>query len=338
MRNDKLFDGDMNLLKIDNFDRQDYLSKETTGCLKGIFAVVVLIHHLYQYSGIHINDIVDMLVQSMGYLAVGMFFFISGYGMFISVQKRDYLNRFWKKRFVPLYLFYVILIGLYLMWRMILGIHTSKIEFMQSFFFGGTIVVNAWYLQCIFIYYIIFYFIFSSLKENKIRLYMMALTTIGYCLMCISLKLSSTWYESIFCLLAGMMWAFEKEKLDEKLRIKSNSYLGIVLVLFGATYLAQFKLGTISKMLSAVLFSILVVLLSYFLKESKIIQNKITKYLGKYSLEIYVAQGFFLFIQKGNRFNLDAQCFISMVFIGTFVGAWFLHQIYYEINRLLKKF
>ena len=314
------------------------MSKETSGCLKGIFAIIVLIHHLYQYSGMYINPIIDILVQSFGYLAVGIFFFISGYGIFVSSKKKDYLNNFWKRRFFPLYLFYVVLIVLYLWWKSILGIYVSKIEIIQSFFFGKTLVVGAWYLQSIFIFYIIYYFVFKYIRENRTRIVTMTLCIVGYCLICIKLKLPTTWYESTFCLAIGMLWAFQKDRLDSNLKIKCLRYFWIILILFVGTYIMHFKLGIVFKMFSSVLFSIWIILCTYLLQDSKIIQNTMTNYLGKYSLEIYVAQGFGLILKKSSKFNqINILSFIAIVILSTFIIAWFLHQIHKGIYKILKK-
>ena len=260
-------------------------------------------------------------MQSSGYLAVGIFFFISGYGIFILAQEKNYLKNFWKSRFLPLYLFYIVLIGMYLKWKIILGISISEIDIVCSMLFGRTIAVAGWYLQCLFVVYILYYFIFKFTEKNKLRIVIMTLSMVMYCLICKMLKLPTTWYESIFCLIAGMLCAFYKDGLDDKIKVTP--------ILFGGTYIAQFKLGIIFKMFSAVFFCVSIILLTYLLKETKVVQNKITNCLGKYSLEIYVAQGFFLIIRNGNRFNhINTVLFIAVVTIGTFVVALGLHQIY----------
>lgn len=67
---------------------KDYLSKENTKALKGIFAVFVLWHHLYQYSALITGTVIGIVFQAMGYLSVGMFFFLSGYGLTTSYRNR----------------------------------------------------------------------------------------------------------------------------------------------------------------------------------------------------------------------------------------------------------
>lgn len=54
---------------------KDYLSKENTDCVKGIFAVSILLHHIAQFNPVELPYYVHILVQSMGYLSVSVFFF-----------------------------------------------------------------------------------------------------------------------------------------------------------------------------------------------------------------------------------------------------------------------
>ena len=70
-----------------SFERN--LSKDKCNCLKGVFAMVVLLHHLKQHSGVFSDYAVPSIIfQAMGYLSVAVFFFISGYGLAISWQKK----------------------------------------------------------------------------------------------------------------------------------------------------------------------------------------------------------------------------------------------------------
>ena len=267
-----------------------YLSAKNTKSLKGIFAAVVLIHHLYQYSGIGNGTVIGLIFQWMGYLAVGMFFFYTGYGLMLSSRKDGYLNAFVLKRVVPLYVFHVCLILIYTIYKTILGIDINPKEVTQSFLFGGTVVPLAWYLQVTIVIYLIYYLVFRSIKRDSIRLGVMFVALTLFCVICYVCNLSSTWYESSFCVLLGMVWFYRKEKIDEVLKRKGILTLFSVALLCAMFTLMQMKLGTISKMLSAVTFSAMVTIFTYLVSDAKIVDNKITQFLGRYSLEIYVSQ------------------------------------------------
>lgn len=66
---------------------KDFLSIQNTKCLKGILAIMVLIYHLYLSLNIDLGCF-NVLFKPMGYLAVSVFFFISGFGLMSSLKMR----------------------------------------------------------------------------------------------------------------------------------------------------------------------------------------------------------------------------------------------------------
>ena len=56
----------------------EYLSVQQTKNLKGIFTLIVLFHHLAIFASV--GDVYNIFINS-GYIAVGGFLFISGYGL-----------------------------------------------------------------------------------------------------------------------------------------------------------------------------------------------------------------------------------------------------------------
>ena len=143
------------------------MSKEYTKCMRGILTILVVLHHLYQYSGLVSNRYIGLILQTTGFLCVAMFFFYSGYGLLLSSRSEKYIDTFLRKRFIPLYSFYVVLIILYTLWTLLLEKYVSLSAVLQSFFIGGTIVTNGWYLQATFFAYLLFYFCFKYFKIIK---------------------------------------------------------------------------------------------------------------------------------------------------------------------------
>ena len=63
---------------------ENYLSISTCRAYKGIFAIVIIFHHLAQKTE---NGLLFQLFSGIGYLGVSVFFFFSGYGLL-----RSYIN------------------------------------------------------------------------------------------------------------------------------------------------------------------------------------------------------------------------------------------------------
>lgn len=65
----------------------DIFTKEQSKSIKGLFAIVVLLHHIYQKMDICQNmQFVDYFMRSLGYLGVSVFLFVSGYGLYKSME------------------------------------------------------------------------------------------------------------------------------------------------------------------------------------------------------------------------------------------------------------
>lgn len=245
-------------------------------------------HHLYQNTGI-VNGAIGFILQCLGYLSVGMFFFYTGYGLMISSWKINYINGFIRKRIVPLYSFYSCLVMIYSLYRILIGNYFTLNEFVQSFLFGKTIVPLAWYLQVTFFIYIIFYVVFKTFVKDKNRLCGLIISVILYCVICYVCKLSSTWYESIACVILGMMWGYKKDQIDAIIEQKSVVITITSFILFVICVVVSRKLGIIPKMFSVIFFAICVTAFSYFVVNTRLINNKITQWLGRYSFEIYMS-------------------------------------------------
>ena len=314
-----------------------YLSIQNTQSLKGIFAVMILIHHLYQYSGVRDGLGFELIFQWMGYLSVGMFFFYTGYGLMLSSQKDGYLNTFLLKHVAPLYGFYVCLILIYTMYKTILGIDINPKKLVQSFLFGGTVVPLAWYLQAAFVMYLIYWLVFSNIKRDSARLGVMGATLAIFCASCHLCGLPRTWYESIFCILLGMVWFYKKEKIDEALKSKCILIFFSVTLLCVMFTLMQLRFGIIPKMLSAVTFSAMVTIFTYLAADIKIVDNKVTQFLGSYSLEIYVSQGFFLLLKRYTSILDSIYLFIIVTIIGTIAVAIVMKPIYEKTCGLCRR-
>lgn len=62
--------------------RDNTYSSQTMNCVKGIFAIMIVLFHLSQ----HINGgVLFKVIGDTGYLSVAVFFFISGYGMYTRI-------------------------------------------------------------------------------------------------------------------------------------------------------------------------------------------------------------------------------------------------------------
>lgn len=186
---------------------ENYLSVETTKSYRGVFALVVVFHHISQKIG---TDNLFTIFSNAGYLAVSVFFFLSGYGLqrsFIT-KKEQYKQNFLIRRLPSVLIPYLIAIMVYWFFDFFMGIKHNVNYVLSSFINGDPIVDNSWYIITIVIFYV-FFWLFMCLCKNKMHLSFIY-ASIWYCayaLFCFKMRYGAWWYISTQCLVIGMLWA-----------------------------------------------------------------------------------------------------------------------------------
>ena len=328
---------------------EDYLSYANTKCIKGICAVGILLHHLFQYSKIEVNPLLEIVLQSMGELLVAMFFFFSGYGLVISYMRKGkkYINKMPRNRILPFYITCILMEIIYILFYIIIGEYDeiSIRVVIQTLLFGKTIIKLGWYLQTQLVLYLMFYAIFKFCKNNKYRNILLLVGWIMYCIVCICMKLSITWYVSSITFLLGGFWGYNRERIDKILNNKKSFFISISSVFF--IFIFCFIMSKMSSNYISIMFNIIYNLLFVVLmlnivyavnnkKGKKILINKITAYLGNVSFEIYVSQGIFLILYSDKLLIDNPYIYCCTVIISTIVFANILHLIFDKVNILIK--
>lgn len=308
-----------------------YMSKEYTNCLRGIFSISVVIHHLYQYSGLFRGMYIGTIFQLLGCLSVAMFFFFSGYGLMFSSKKENYIDEFLGKRFLPLYCFYVFLIILYSIWTFLLEGEFSFKLFIQSFFFGSTMVTNGWYLQTTFVVYLLYLFTFKNFKFYKMQLFIFGICIFVYCIVCHLIDMAINWYQTIPCMVLGMIFFCRKDYIDNQLKKHAWVILSLCSILF-VVCVALSRIHVIFHVLYSLSFVCCMISLSYILANTSLIHNRFFTLCGNYSLEIYVTHGLFLKLIKLEYLaKMPIYVYIFLVIVGTILMSVVVKKIYTTI-------
>ena len=110
-------------------------------------------------------------------------------------------------------------------------------EFLLSFAFGDTIVQFGWYLQVCMLFYLLFYISFRWVKEHVAGILVNSCLTIGYCIICYLIDVSSTWYECSLSIIAGMAMAMLNTKVSENSKSKQLLFLVVAGTLFSISFI-----------------------------------------------------------------------------------------------------
>ena len=142
------------------------LSKNQTNTLKGIAIIVILIAHIgTRYS---------RFFTPLGGIGVAIFLILSGYGLELSYQKNG-LKNFWKKRLLNVFIpyFCIELISL-------LFIPKSYISFILDVLLIVPKHPLGWYLNCLLIWYILFFLIRMFRSSDKVKFFLMFTVTLCF--------------------------------------------------------------------------------------------------------------------------------------------------------------
>lgn len=212
---------------------------------------------------------------------------------------------------------------------------------LQSFFWGGTVIKNGWYLQTQLLLYIIFYFSFKKEGTDQRKLWLLCGFTCIYYIACNLLKMSYTWYVSMPLFVVGMLWQKNREYGDKFLE-KDMNWKTMVISLAMATIL--WVMGTkipLPSLFSAILMTASMTCLSVLIMTLvKLIRIdwKITRFLGVISLEIYVLQGLFLSLYHSPiAYIANPYFYIAVVSVSTILCAWVTHPIFRWIDITIRE-
>lgn len=320
---------------------KDYLSKENTNAIKGIFLLLIVISHSLPYltqCGYHFNGFGDPYVlfirKQLGQLVVVLFLFYSGYGICESWKKKGsgYVKSMPTHRILTTLLNFDVAVFLFALLCLILSIPFTTKQFFLSLIAWDSVGNSNWYIFCILICYLISYIVLRfSPPPHDSKKASTALTFI--ILITVSLLLSfykePRWYNTLWAYGAGFAFSNYKTCFEKMVQKNYCLYLGLFIVLFVILFLNKFEFRGIRYNLLSISFAFLIVILTMKFT----INNTILGWVGKNLFPMYIYQRLPMIILQ-NRF----ECFtgihpVLFVAISLFVtvGITFLYK-YWRIS------
>lgn len=344
--------------------REEALSLGSSKGLLGFCAACIMLHHMSQtiYFAGEDPGILYYMVD-IGVCFVGMFFFFSGYGLYTSLRdKPDYLKGFLGKRLpavlIPFYMCnFVFILGSYL-W----GYEFEKGELLP--YVAGVILMNSqmWYIVEIFILYLLFYLVFSLIKNQNA-----ACILYGACV-CIMIVVSlllghdkttptqglwfhgEWWYNATALLWVGILFARWEKQILGFVRRYYRMVLPVMLCLTvffyrKTMYMLQHvgywyewdgyagykeKFQTLGVQVPFIFFVVLTVIV---ILQKIEFGNKILQFLGTIAIELYLIHNLFiLYLPIRNRVF-----YIMGVYAASIVTAWLLHKADQKLLSIVMK-
>ena len=293
----------------------NFLSRDTFTSLKGYLALLVLIHHVTQFTNFMAGTSIGYALLLLGHYAVVIFIFMSGYGLFASYEAKGdaYIRQFPKKRLLPFYLTYLFFLIVYIIYELIIGTKISVSDIIFSLTYGKTLLSFGWYLQLTTLLYVAFFLIWRFVKNDTAKILFMWSFVIVLITLSIEFQAPRNNYMPAFSFVIGIMYARHKETIKKFAEKHSVISLLISAFVFAAGALAytliDFRLSDVVNKNAYLFAGVIIIMIitdmaliflamSFCCICSKIIPaviiNPVSSFLGQYSLEIYAVQGLVL--------------------------------------------
>ena len=276
---------------------KDYLSKENTNAIKGIFLLLIVISHSLPYlreCGYTFNGIGDPYVvfirKQLGQLVVVMFLFYSGYGICESWKKKGstYVNNMPTHRILTTLLNFDVAVVIFAALCLILSIPFTAKQFLLSLIAWDSVGNSNWYIFCILICYLISYIVLRFSPPHSSKITSTTLTFIV--LVSVSLLLSffkePRWYNTLWAYGAGFAFSSYKTYIENKIQNKYYLYLGVCFLIFAILFVNKIEFRGIRYNLLSISFAFLLVILSMKIT----ISNPILCWVGKNLFPMYIYQ------------------------------------------------
>ncbi len=324
---------------------ENSFSQNQTKALKGVFAVAVMLHHLYSY--VYSDFLTLGAFKYVGYLMVGGFFLISGYGlMYGATKKENYLKGFFRKRVLGILIpYYIINFG-----YVFLNYNSANMAYTKEYIIRSVFGLHLWYVPVMVMLYTVFFFSMKIFKKNghiAVSIFVLLYVFVTFALHKYAFLPSygRWWYNSAIAFALGMWYCIYKDVLNGFFK-KYYKIIAPVSVLFFAVV---FKLACngyvydtwktlVLEVLTVVLFSAVIIILSMKAQ----LGNKLINLCGDLSFELYLIHAIFIAVFRWYRYIVidfgpihinyfaniqNGDLFLTAVLVSSFIAAVVIHKL-----------
>ena len=272
----------------------DYISKERTNAIKGIFILVVFLSHIrpfiidagYMYHGI--GDLIfRRFLGIFGQLMVVMFLFYSGYGVMESIgrKKDQYVKSMPRHRILSTLLNFDIAVCAFLAVDLLLKHDVTAPQFLLSLIAWDSVGNSNWYIFAILICYTVTWLAASIIKEPK-QLCITVFILLTLSAVTLGFFKEYYWYNTLWAYPAGMYYSYNRPKIEGYIDTHYTKTLLILILLVAAFSAIPWDLAGFRVNALSVAFALTIVTLSMRLK----MDNPALRWCGEQLFPLYIYQ------------------------------------------------
>lgn len=320
---------------------QQYLDKDLTGAIKGVFVVIVFLSHAVQYFSLNdgiADKLFDLGMGLLGQNIVVAFLLYSGYGIGRAYLSKgtDYINKLPRNRVLSIWIHFLLAVLLFwiLDFTLIRGGY-SPMDYILSLFAWISVGNSTWFVFVILLSWLLTWVCFRLFKNKYSALICLTVLLCGYVVAIAYIKNNHAWYDTVLCYPLGMLLAFQKDRLDQFFRSGWRAWLSIVVLgICWVTLRLFIKMNLVLYVTQSIVFALFLVAVT-----SRVtIGNRCLAWLGKHSFSIYILQRIpMLFLDHFGVSVRNRWVFVLASAVATGLISWVFDQwIMKRINRKLQ--
>lgn len=317
------------------FYLNDYISREQTLCINGIFMAYILLSHtfnVYSSPGI-LNETFGVIKIYLGQFPVVPILFFSGYGIMESVKhKEGYIKNFPKQRLLKFYYKFFLISLIYVVLNLFLREYDLT-TVLLSFTGFESIGNGGWYIGVTLFVYILVIICFNIFKTNY-TLAAAVITILTAALMLVEMKLDlpTYYYSTMIFMPLGLCFSLIKDKFDAII-MKNN-------IVWSVSLISSLAFSVIFNILADRIFIFypvwcffgLVALMVLCMKVR--INNIVLLWLGQTAIYNFVLQR--IPHKLFSLLNISDMTFYLLSFIATFALIVVADKLFKPIDKLFK--
>jgi peptidoglycan/LPS O-acetylase OafA/YrhL len=191
-------------------ENEPSLAPQVTTSINGIFVLLVMLTHFYQYAGPYLTGLPNTMYAAarmgQGQTVVATFLFFSGYGMMeqIKKKKQPYARSIFKNRFLKVLFHFDLALIPFIILGYAFGRPDSFTKILVALTGWSKLAIgnSNWFMFATFCMYLIVFAAFYRYNEKDPRrnLICMTLLTLGYAfIIMLTPNATSRFYNTIFC-------------------------------------------------------------------------------------------------------------------------------------------
>lgn len=289
----------------------------------------IIFHHVYlstlKFGGV---TYLGAILKPAGFIATGVFLFLSGYGMYYSINKKEsislgYIANKMTKLLLPYWYAWIVYAIIMIS---VPSISFSSVDVVSNFFtLGMPLGESNWFFRVIVGVYLLSFIVFKIVNKWNFRILIITILSAFYMGLMLFHHYGSFWYNTILCYPMGLLFAHNKQIIEG---FYSKKYFGMFLLLsLVLLFFIYYHLSSLISIVLSVVFSLACAYILQFVK----FNTRCLRFIGINSLLFY-------FMQAPSLRCLDNMRSDQLVFsVTTMVMTFVLASGYTTLEQIFKK-